>query len=142
MSSYKTHDKATFVTASIVAVASSYFLIPFEVFVITLSFLFGGMAFNGDLDTCSKPYKRWWILSGLWIPYQKLVGKHRSFLSHGIVVGTIGRILWLLVICSPLLFIWWEVVLSFLLEYLWEISIALIGLELGSISHTLMDWVS
>ena len=142
MSSYKTHDKVTFITTSLIAVALSFFLLPTELLLISLGTLFGGLMFNGDLDCCSKPYKRWWLLSGFWIPYQKLVGKHRSFLSHGPVVGTVIRILWILLICLPLIWIYFEIVLSFCLLYWWEIIVFFIGLEIGSLSHTLMDWIS
>ena len=142
MSNYKTHDSITLITTSAVAVALSFFLLPFEVMLISLATLFGGLMFNGDLDCCSKPYKRWWLLSGFWLPYQKLVGKHRSYLSHGPVVGTVLRILWVALICSPLIWIWLEAVLSFSFIYWREIIIVLVGLEIGSMSHTLMDWVS
>jgi uncharacterized metal-binding protein len=57
-------------------------------------FLFSGLIFGPDLDLYSFHYKRWGIFRGLWKPYQKAI-KHRSIWSHGPIVGTVGRILYL-----------------------------------------------
>jgi uncharacterized metal-binding protein len=37
----------------------------------------------------------------LWWPYAKLI-PHRSFWSHGLLVGTAGRLLWLFLVCPVL----------------------------------------
>jgi uncharacterized metal-binding protein len=42
------------------------------------------------------PLRYLWV--ALWWPYAKLI-PHRSFCSHGPLVGTAGRLLWLLLIC-------------------------------------------
>jgi uncharacterized metal-binding protein len=57
-------------------------------------FLFSGLIFGPDLDLYSFHYKRWGKLRWLWRPYQKVI-KHRSIWSHGPIIGTIGRILYL-----------------------------------------------
>jgi uncharacterized metal-binding protein len=57
-------------------------------------FLVSGLIFGPDLDLYSFHYKRWGKLRWLWKPYQKAI-KHRSIWSHGPIVGTVGRILYL-----------------------------------------------
>lgn len=106
-----------------------------------LSFVFSGLMFNGDLDTYSNPYKRWWLLRFIWYPYQKL-SSHRSYWSHGPIMGTVGRLLWLGLICSPLLWYYGEQIESYIIVYRVELLWCLIGLELGSLSHSISDWLS
>ena len=57
-------------------------------------FLFSGLMFGPDLDIYSVQYKRWGYLRWLWIPYQKTL-KHRSFFSHGLIIGTTIRLIYL-----------------------------------------------
>jgi len=56
-----------------------------------LAFLVGGLLLSPDLDTRSRPTRRWGPLRLLWWPYRKLL-RHRSLLSHGPVLGTLGRL--------------------------------------------------
>ncbi len=58
------------------------------------AFLFSGLMFGPDLDLPSIQYKRWGCLRWLWIPYQKTL-RHRSLLSHGPIIGTTLRVLYL-----------------------------------------------
>jgi uncharacterized metal-binding protein len=120
-------------------------------------FLFSGLIFGPDLDLYSFHYKRWGKLRWLWRPYQKVI-KHRSIWSHGPIVGTIGRILYLS--------LWLGLVGLFYLainqlaggktytgiqllaiskhsiEANFPIYLALFcGLELGAMSHYLSDWL-
>lgn len=121
------------------------------------SYLFSGLMFSGDLDTRSRQYQRWTLLRWLWLPYRKLC-RHRSLWSHGLVIGTILRLLYLSVwIVPPLLATgwlgslaqWWlwkpQVWSSDLWQLLQvhqlEILATLLGLELGSINHSLSDWL-
>ena len=57
-------------------------------------FLVSGLILGPDLDLYSVHYKRWGMLRWLWRPYQQAI-KHRSIWSHGPIIGTIGRILYL-----------------------------------------------
>jgi uncharacterized metal-binding protein len=57
-------------------------------------FLVSGLIFGPDLDLYSFHYKRWGKLRWLWRPYQKVI-KHRSIWSHGPIIGTVGRIVYL-----------------------------------------------
>jgi uncharacterized metal-binding protein len=94
MPSGKTHDAITFLLAAPVGVAT-YLLtksVPASMAVAS-AFLFGGLMFGPDLDTASKQYTRWWILKPLWFPY-KMFFKHRSRWSHGLIFGTLLRVIY------------------------------------------------
>ena len=56
------------------------------------SFLIGGLWLSPDLDTRSLALRRWGALQWLWWPYRTLL-PHRSFWSHGPVIGTLLRLL-------------------------------------------------
>lgn len=58
------------------------------------AYLFAGLACAGDLDTNSREYRRWGPLRFIWWPYRVLV-PHRSWVSHGLIVGGIIRALYL-----------------------------------------------
>ena len=60
-----------------------------------ITFLIGGLWLSPDLDTLSIPLRRWGLLRIIWLPYRKLI-KHRSFFSHGILIGTTIRLLYLI----------------------------------------------
>ena len=60
-----------------------------------LAFLVGGLWLSPDLDTRSNPTRRWGPLRLLWWPYRRLL-RHRSLLSHSPLLGTAGRLLYLL----------------------------------------------
>ena len=60
-----------------------------------LAFLVGGLWLSPDLDTLSRPSKRWGWLAVLWWPYRRLV-RHRGWLSHTPLLGTATRLLLLL----------------------------------------------
>lgn len=57
------------------------------------AFVFGGLMFGPDLDTVSKQYSRWSIFRFLWLPYRSFF-KHRSRWSHGLVFGTLIRVVY------------------------------------------------
>ncbi len=119
-------------------------------------FLFSGLMFGPDLDIYSRQFQRWGWWRWIWIPYQKTL-RHRSFLSHGLIVGTTLRLIYLagwlgavgwLGLTTAQIF-WgipwnWQVFAEEMqrqaAKYPAE-SIALyIGLELGAMSHSLSDW--
>ena len=119
-------------------------------------FLFGGLMFGPDLDIYSVQFQRWGFLRWIWLPYQKSL-RHRSFLSHGPIIGTILRILYLgclLAILAIFLlaiaqtlgnlsFTWQNLggsVGRSLLQYHAEYIALFLGLELGAMSHSLSDW--
>src|SRR5688572_17603764 len=94
MPSGKTHDAITFIL-TVPTFAATYILSPDFVLsaIVTAAFLFGGLMFGPDLDTHSKQYTRWSIFSFLWYPY-KVFFKHRSRWSHGLVFGTLLRVIY------------------------------------------------
>ena len=119
-------------------------------------FLVSGLIFGPDLDLYSFHYKRWGIFRWLWQPYQKAI-KHRSIWSHGPIIGTIGRLVYLglwvavagLFYLGIVQLVWGK---AYTGKQLWEIFehsidrdrlvyIALFcGLELGAMSHYVSDW--
>jgi uncharacterized metal-binding protein len=94
MPSGKTHDAVTFFFAAPIFAAAWKVTenIPVSVLV-AAAFLFGGLMFGPDLDTMSKQYTRWSIFRFLWFPYQAFF-KHRSRWSHGLIFGTLIRIVY------------------------------------------------
>lgn len=94
MPSGKTHDALTWLAAVTAAVAAwlvtgSFLLAG----VVTGATLFGGLMFGPDLDIHSRQYTRWGPLRIIWWPY-KVVFRHRSRLTHGIILGTLIRVLY------------------------------------------------
>jgi uncharacterized metal-binding protein len=59
----------------------------------TAGVLFGGLMFGPDLDIQSRQYTRWGVFRFLWLPY-KAVFRHRSRWSHGIIFGTLIRVVY------------------------------------------------
>ncbi|WP_026736386.1 metal-binding protein [Fischerella sp. PCC 9605] len=119
-------------------------------------FMFGGLMFGPDLDIYSRQYQRWGLLRWIWIPYQKSL-RHRSFLSHGPIIGTTLRVLYLgsiavivaivgLAIAQKLgnrswsWQVWSETVGRSLTNHSTEFLALFLGLELGAMSHSLSDW--
>jgi len=94
MPSGNTHDAITFIL-TVPTFAATYVLTQNFALsaIITAAFLFGGLMFGPDLDTHSKQYTRWSIFSFLWYPY-KVFFKHRSRWSHGLVFGTLFRVIY------------------------------------------------
>jgi len=139
----KTHDRITFI------------LLPFIIFgflslldnvllttVGVISYLFASLMFNGDLDMNSRPYNRWWLMKMVWIPYQ-LMFYHRSYWTHGLIVGTIIRVLYIgLIPLIILLNIYGvETVYDFIITNSNIFLVILLGLEIGNIVHTISDRV-
>lgn len=153
----RTHDRITLTSLPIVG--GSTLLLSHSTrltLIVCASFLFSGLMFGPDLDIYSCQYRRWGWLRWLWLPYQKML-RHRSLFSHGPVIGTIVRVLylaiWLLLLGSIGLSLaiysrqmaWdWqagiEVAKRYLEQYPFEGLALFVGLELGAMSHYLSDW--
>jgi Uncharacterized metal-binding protein len=162
MPSGKTHDAITFLLA--VPVGAAAFAVTKNVSVsaaIAAAFLFGGLMFGPDLDTVSKQYARWWIIKPLWFPY-RMFFKHRSRWSHGLIFGTVLRVLYFMGIVTLGAFLmsvavtsWsggkmpglvefagaWQWIGQFGRDHLGEnvFVILFCGLWLGAASHTFTD---
>ena len=158
MPSGRTHDKITlWCLPPVVGTAFGLTNSPSLTVIIALSFLVGGFMLGPDLDIRSIQYRRWGPLRWMWLPYQKAL-KHRSRLSHGPIIGTALRVVYLAV---------WITLFTYLtvlaLNALWNAQLTwqslgttfhdllnhyattwvaiLIGLELGAISHSISDSV-
>ena len=139
MPSGKTHDKISIIGIPVILsvpilINLDYFLI----IILLISYLFASFMFNGDLDIVSKPYNRWGFLKFIWIPYQTIF-THRSVFTHGIILGTVVRLLYL----GSIIFL----ILYFNninpLDYVKmnTIIVFVVGLELGSAIHTISDYI-
>jgi uncharacterized metal-binding protein len=153
----RTHDRITLTSLPIVGVSTLFLSQSTRLtLIVCASFLFSGLMFGPDLDIYSCQFRRWGWLRWLWLPYQKLL-RHRSLFSHGPVIGTLFRLLylaiWLLLLGSIGLGVaiytrqvnWdWhsaiELSKRYLQQYPLEGLALLIGLELGAMSHYLSDW--
>lgn len=94
MPSGKTHDAITFLLAApVFAGAYSLTRSGSVALAVTAAFLFGGLMFGPDLDTVSKQASRWGIFKSLWYPY-RVCFKHRSRWSHGLIFGTLFRVVY------------------------------------------------
>jgi uncharacterized metal-binding protein len=153
MPSGQTHDRITLWSLPVIA-GCTYLLTQRSgdrTLIVAGAFLFSGLMFGPDLDIYSIQYKRWGLLRWLWIPYQKTL-KHRSVLSHGLIIGTTVRLLYLAFWLSLLgIFVvgiaevwgdvsWnWQLWVEIAKKYTYEWVLLFIGLELGAISHILSD---
>lgn len=164
MPSGRTHDRITlwclpFVTGATYLIANSLAAtnILTTTVIVTGAFLVGGFMLGPDLDIHSIQYKRWGLLRWIWLPYQKAL-KHRSILSHGPIIGTAIRVIYMSVwmgIFTTMLAIafnaLWDAQLSSKSilatvrylgnHYIAEWVAAVVGLELGAISHSTSDMV-
>lgn len=158
MPSGRTHDRITFWLLPLVVIVS-YLLtsnLPLTLMV-AASFVFSGLMFGPDLDLISIQSKRWGKLGIIWLPYRKFL-RHRSLFSHGLLIGTTIRILYLfsiLILCAVLIVILMDLLTNLNLNwrdltnisfnrlfhsYNQEIIAVFIGLELGAMSHSISDW--
>lgn len=134
----RTYDIISFVVTPVIVYTVYHFTNDYKITgIILASYLFSSFMFNGDLDTNSSPYNRWWILKMIWIPYQ-LMFQHRSIFSHGLIIGTFIRIIYVGLI--PFLIIYFINGTNILVNINWYyILIISIGLEIGSAIHTISD---
>lgn len=158
MPSGRTHDQITFICLPWVGALALLVTLNLGVTLCLCGgFLFSGLMFGPDLDIYSKQYQRWGPLKFIWLPYQKVL-RHRSWLSHGPVVGTVLRLLYLgfwiscvLMGCELASRVWhlsWQILsLETVLEQMWgqfphSCIALLLGLEVGAMSHSISDGVS
>lgn len=104
MPGVRTHDAVTILLTPAVA-AGAYFLfadLPATA-AVSVAFLFGGFMFGPDLDTTSKQYSRWGPLRWFWLPYRSFF-RHRSRWSHGLLFGTLFRVIYFMGIVTLAMF--------------------------------------
>lgn len=94
MPNARTHDAVTvLLTAPAFAAGYTAFGEVALGIVTAIAFIFGGLMFGPDLDTTSKQYSRWGIFRFVWKPYS-LFFPHRSRWSHGLMFGTLFRVIY------------------------------------------------
>lgn len=126
--------------------------------VFTISYIFGTLFLSPDLDLKNTlPYKRWGKFSFIWLIYSKII-PHRSWLSHGFLIGTIFRILWLIVniFLIGFIFVWllhltimgdavtaylktWNEIKWFCIDNKNIIIFSFTGVMLSSLLHEMVD---
>jgi uncharacterized metal-binding protein len=132
----RTHDLITYILSILfIPLVLIFNGVNLNSYVLILSFIFSALMFNGDLDTNSSPYNRWWVFKMIWIPYQ-LIFTHRSIWTHGFILGTLIRVLYISII--PMLFFTPDII-NIINNYNTEFILLLIGLEIGAMSHTIAD---
>jgi uncharacterized metal-binding protein len=101
MATGRTHDRTTLLVALPFGLLWGPVLGGQGIAVATLAFLLGGLWLSPDLDTVSRATARWGPLRPLWWPYRRLL-RHRSLLSHSPVLGSAGRLAYLLTVLALL----------------------------------------
>ncbi len=104
MPSGHAHDAITILLAAPAAVVTYAATrdLPTAV-IVAVAFIFAGLMFGPDLDTKSKPYSRWGPLRAIWLPYRTIF-RHRSRWSHGLIFGTLFRVVYFLGISTIVAF--------------------------------------
>ena len=158
MPSGRTHDRITLWSLPLIATLA--FKVTADILltlIVSGGFLFGGFMFGPDLDIHSVQYKRWGWFRWIWIPYRGSM-RHRSMLSHGPIMGTTLRVLylslWLGLLGIGIIEIlnslghtevtWTDVSTGMgqaIQTYIREWIALLVGIELGALSHYLSDWL-
>lgn len=121
---------------------------------ITSAHLLSGLLFSCDLDIDSIEYRRWGPLRVIWWPYKEMV-PHRSWLSHGLIVGPLLRLAYFGVIVYALLWLALHLTDNAALWLRWrdgfwrylalrprETYAFLAGFVLGGAAHSIPDWLS
>jgi len=157
MPSGYTHDRITLWSLPVVAALSFIRTRDSTLTLLLLSgFLFGALMLGPDLDTRSIHFKRWGPLRWIWIPYRGSL-RHRSPLSHWPLVGTVVRVVYVLVwtfllclgsmaLVNEVFQIGWTwadiatIIGRSLREHRAAWIVIGIGLEVGALSHYLADW--
>ena len=100
MPSGKTHDAITIILSAPTFLAAWGLTGSMALAVLaTAAMLFGGLMFGPDLDIQSRQYTRWGVFRFLWLPY-RMMFRHRSRWSHGIIFGTLIRVIYFAVVLA------------------------------------------
>jgi uncharacterized metal-binding protein len=156
----KTHDKITLWLMPLI-IGGGFWITRNDrlTLLMAIAFGFSGLMFGPDLDIHSCQYQRWGWLRWLWLPYRKLM-RHRSPFSHGFLIGTILRLLYVAMFALAIALVgvgglWlgqrgqgnflnqtmdWPGLLAWGRQYQGELLATFIGLELGAMSHSVSDW--
>ena len=138
----KSHDKITKYLTPVVGLG--YGILSGDAvlgFIAGIAELFGGLYLSPDLDIKSNPWRRWGLLRSLWLPYQKLV-PHRHWISHSPIVGTLGRVAYILFPSSLILGLNGKLLdaIDLLQANPAIVCATLLGIELSVIAHLIADY--
>ncbi|HEY9687205.1 MAG TPA: metal-binding protein [Coleofasciculaceae cyanobacterium] len=160
MASGKTHEWVTvgFLPPVLMACRWGLHLDWPAVAMITVGTWVGGFLLSPDLDTRSRPFYRWGVFRFIWWPYQ-WVAKHRSGLSHGVILAPWLRLLYLSAVLIAIytgLYLYLaqaaglsadlhtprQTILTFLKTHLHDFLLLGAGIWLGSLIHIILDRLS
>lgn len=150
MPSGKTHDVIN-ITVLMAILACLYYFSAWQKTVIitrymdiyttlafSVSYLFATFFLSPDLDTKSRPYKRWKMLRILWWPY-RIIFKHRGY-SHNIVLGPLSIISNLVLIAVVIILLTGIKVHTIPLKFAASVIIGIVlSIDLHIISDTLVS---
>ncbi|MBF2062926.1 MAG: metal-binding protein [Calothrix sp. C42_A2020_038] len=157
MPSGRTHDRITIWALPVIVGATFWHTRNGNItLLIATGFMLGGLMFGPDLDIHSVQYQRWGWFRWIWYPYQKSL-RHRSFLSHGPIIGTTFRVVYFTLILSIVVVtvlviaeklgnvtLNWQMLANevgnTILSHKTEFLALFLGLEFGAMSHYLSDW--
>lgn len=158
MPSGRTHDQITlWGLPAVIGAAFGLTRSPSITAAVSIAYLVGGFMLGPDLDIHSIQYKRWGPIRWIWLPYQTALS-HRSRFSHGPIIGTVIRVIYLSLWIAALTFLTvsilnavWDAKLTWLSlshsfrslirDYLGQWLAILVGLEVGAMSHSISDVV-
>jgi uncharacterized metal-binding protein len=157
MPNVHTHDLITSVSG-VALFPVSWILLPnhsvIGALTVSGAHLLAGLLFSPDLDIRATNYRRWGPLRVLWWPYSKAI-PHRSWVSHGLVVGPLVQLLYFVVVFGGLLTAllllfgqhsaWIRLVTGiaeFIQGYPAYVLVFLFGFVTGGASHSIPDWIS
>lgn len=141
MSTGNNHILASLILTPIAGASGYFFTGDIGIGLMSAAGSITGTLLSPDLDmtswTISKkvlgPFAR--LYAAFWLPYSKVI-KHRSIWSHGPIIGTLGRLLYILSLVTIVtrckiwvwMTTWWEYTLAFI-----------VGLMLSDLIHWIMD---
>jgi len=137
----RTHDIITTVIAPVIIGVTYYVTKDWKsTGIVFACYLFASLMFNGDLDANTSPYNRWWLFKMIWIPYQ-LMFHHRSVFTHGLIIGTVIRVLYISII--PIIILSFKGDLNIIKNIdMHQLLLLFIGLESGAAIHTIADFTT
>lgn len=145
MPNYAKHDTFNF-TIGMILVISLLIIVnvitddPIYVICGFIGYVFGITLFTPDLDTDSKVAHRWRHLGFIWKIYRKLT--HHRGISHKPLIGTIHRIVYILIVFSPFIVIYMlvpNIPFSFM-DYWKYILIAVSMIFISDLFHITLDY--
>lgn len=161
MPNLRSHDQITVITGALLSPA--FLAVPSDNrwlswAVLAGAHLLSGLLFSCDLDVRAGEYRRWGPFRWIWWPYQRLI-PHRSWISHGLIVGPLLRLGYFALVLELLLSLgawalsvaggdglaWlngWHVFwMELMRAYPRRFAEVAVGFILGGAAHSIPDWL-